>query len=631
MCGIAGIYSLKQNASSYRRSVEDAVAAMLKRGPDNSGIYCDDKVALGHARLSVIDVTEAASQPFTDISGRYTIIFNGEFYNFKEHREALLKKGIQLRSRSDTEVLLYLYMTEGPACLEKVNGFFAFAIYDNVEKTLFLARDRMGVKPLLFYYDDEKLVFASEMKAMLKLGIPKVIDEVSLYEYLQFNYIPAPYSIFGNVSKLEPGNYMQVNASGIQIKEFYMIPFPSDKVISEKSITYNEAKTKLSSLLENSVQKRLISDVPLGAFLSGGVDSSIIVALASMHTDHLSTFSIGYRDEPMFDETHYAKLVAEKFKTDHTVFSLTNDDLFSVLYDVLDYTDEPFADSSALAVYILSKHTRSKVTVALSGDGADEMFGGYNKHMAEYMIRNTGAKEKITGTFDPLWKNLPQSRNWPLSNKIRQLGRFSEGMKMNTKDRYWRWCAFAGETEVEKLMLKKCNASDYSNRRSSIIESIEASTGVNDVLYTDMKMVLQNDMLTKVDMMSMANSLEVRTPFLDFELVNFIFSLPSEYKIDREGRKKILRDTYREILPSELYTREKHGFEVPLLKWFRKELKSLIFDDLLGEKFIKEQNLFDLNEINKIKKKFFSNSPGDTHARIWGLTVFQYWWKKYLL
>ncbi|MFH0866016.1 MAG: asparagine synthase (glutamine-hydrolyzing) [Bacteroidota bacterium] len=631
MCGIAGIYTFKENASSFKKKVEDAVGTLSKRGPDNTGVYSDDHVVLGHARLSIIDVTNAASQPFTDVSGRYTIIYNGEFYNFREHKNELLKKGITFRSNSDTEVLLYLYITEGPSFLEKINGFFAFAIYDNNEKTLFLARDRMGIKPLLYYFDDEKLVFASEMKALLKLGIPKVIDEVSLFEYLQFNYIPAPFSIFNNVKKLAPGNFMQVNARGIQTKEYYKIPFKDEIYISEKKITYDQAKTTLGNLLEASVQKRLTSDVPLGAFLSGGIDSSVIVALASKYSDRLNTFSIGYKDEPMFDETHYARLVAEKFKTNHTVFSLANDDIFSVLYDVLDYTDEPFADSSALAVYILSKHTRSQVTVALSGDGADEMFAGYNKHMAEYMIRNAGAKEKMVGALNPLWKNLPQSRNWLFSNKIRQLGRFSEGMKLNAKDRYWRWCAFANENEAGKLMLKKCNSSIYSKRKSFILENINASSGINDMLFTDMHMVLQNDMLSKVDMMSMANSLEVRTPFLDFELVNFVFSLPSGYKIDWEGRKKILRDAYRDILPSELYTRKKHGFEVPLIKWFRKELKSLIFNDLLDEEFVKQQGIFDFGEIEKIRKKFFSSNPGDTHARIWGLTVFQYWWKKYFL
>lgn len=630
MCGIAGIYSFKGKAASYEGKVRAAVLSLSKRGPDSSGIFSDNNVVLGHSRLSIIDITDAASQPFTDESGRYTIIFNGEFYNFRYHKAELQKKGITFRSTSDTEVLLYLYILEGPSFLEKVNGFFALAIYDNQEKSLFIARDRMGVKPLLYCYDAEKIIFASEMKAMLNLGVVKEIDEASLFEYLQFNYIPAPYSVFSGVRKLMPGHYLKVNTSGVYDEEYYKIK-TFDEYENLESISYDDAKNKLSNILDKAVERRMISDVPLGAFLSGGIDSSVVVALASRYTDKLRTFSVGYKDEPMFDETEYACLVARRFNTDHTVFSLTNDDLFTVLYDVLDYTDEPFADSSALAVHILSRYTRSKVTVALSGDGADEMFGGYNKHMAEYRIRNAGTKERMVGTFDALWKNLPQSRNWPLSNKIRQFGRFSEGMKLTAKDRYWRWCAFAKENDAAKLMLRKSHISDYYKRKDAILESVSISAGINDVLFTDMKMVLQNDMLTKVDMMSMANSLEVRTPFLDFELVNFIFSLPSEYKISGEGRKRILRDTYRDMLPAELYSRKKHGFEVPLLKWFRNELKSVIFDDLLNKEFVRQQGLFDSNEIEKIKRRFFSNNPGDTHARIWGLAVFQYWWKKYFL
>jgi asparagine synthase (glutamine-hydrolysing) len=630
MCGITGIFTFNENASSYRKKVENAVDRLSKRGPDNSGIYVNDHAILGHARLSIIDVSDAASQPFSDASGRYTIIFNGEFYNFKEHRGALLKKGIQFKSQSDTEVLLYLYITEGAACLEKINGFFAFAIHDRVEDTLFIARDRMGIKPLFYYKDDEKFVFASELKALLEYGIEKKLDTTSLYQYLQLNYFPGPASIFENVKKLQPGNFLLINKSGIEQKEYYKIPFYSDEEIQNNGVSYDDAQKKISELLDDSVKMRLISDVPLGAFLSGGVDSSIIVALASKYTDKLKTFSIGYKDEPLFDETRFAKLVSDKYKTEHTEFILSNDDLFSVLFNVLDYTDEPFADSSALAVYMLSHQTRKHVTVALSGDGADELFGGYNKHRAEYRMRNAGFSERSLKLLNPALKILPKSRNSKFSNKIRQFDRFAKGMKLNAEERYWQWCAFADEEEIDKLY-SLCNKQDYFDRGKSILKNISGTNNLNDVLYTDMHLVLQNDMLVKVDMMSMANSLEVRPPFLDYRLVDYVFSLPAEYKIDKNTGKKILQDAFRDLLPQEIYHRSKHGFEVPLLKWFRNELKSLIFDDLLSEKFVREQNIFDLSEINEIKNKFFSNSPGDTHARIWGLVVFQYWWKKYFL
>jgi len=630
MCGITGVFAFNDDGVPFLKKVDAAVKAIYKRGPDKSGIYLHNNVALGHTRLSIIDTSDAASQPFTDASGRYTIIFNGEFFNFQKHRDALLQKGIQLNSQSDTEVLLYLYISEGPSCLEKVNGFFAFAIYDKEDQTLFLARDRYGVKPLFIFKDDDKFVFASEMKAMLEYGIPKEIDQASLFAYFQLNYIPAPFSIFKNVTKQKPGTFLQIKKGEVKETVFYEIPVKTDVEIKSQNVGYDEAQKEIVRLLNDSVKQRLISDVPLGAFLSGGIDSSIIVALASKYTSQLSTFSIGYKDEPLFDETNYARLVADKFKTDHTEFSLSNDDLFSVLTNVLDYIDEPFADSSALAVYILSQCTKKHVTVALSGDGADELFGGYNKHKAEYRIRNAGIAEKTIGMLGPLWKALPQSRNSSFANKIRQFDRFSKGMSLPANERYWKWCGFAGEKEIEKLTHSHLSE-EYLKRKGEILQNISGKSSLNEVLYTDMKLVLQSDMLVKVDMMSMANSLEVRTPFLDFNLVDYVFSLPAIFKTDKNIGKRILQDAFRDVLPEAIYHRPKHGFEVPLLKWFRKELKSFIFDDLLSEAFVKEQGLFDFSVVSGIKEKMFSNNPGDSAARIWALVVFQFWYKKFYL
>nr|HPH47626.1 asparagine synthase C-terminal domain-containing protein [Chryseolinea sp.] len=379
--------------------------------------------------------------------------------------------------------------------------------------------------------------------------------------------------------------------------------------------------------------RRLVADVPIGSFLSGGVDSSVVTALASKHKPDLHTFSIGFRDEKFFDETEYAKLVAHHFKTQHTVFPLTNDDLYKHVHSILDYIDEPFADSSAINVYILSKETRKHATVALSGDGADEMLGGYNKHSAFHRIINKGWKENLVGLLHPLWNALPQSRSNALANKARQLSRFSEGMKLTSKERYWKWAGFASEGDVLNLFSEKTkeqlSQNDYQNAKSEILKSIPPQESINDILYTDMQLVLANDMLTKVDLMSMANGLEVRVPFLDVDVVNFVFSLPDDYKITPVLRKRILQDAFKDILPIQLYNRPKKGFEVPLLKWFRKEMKSLIINDLLSEKFIEEQEIFSYSEIKKLKSQLFSSNPGDIHARIWALIVFQWWWKKY--
>lgn len=631
MCGITGIFAFNLVGKFNRIHVTNATMALEKRGPDHQDIYTDEWVGLGHRRLSIIDTRAVAHQPMWDDEKRYCIVFNGEIFNFKELRNRLIARGVSFRTESDTEVLLKLYIAERERCLDQLNGFFAFAIYDKQEESMFVARDRFGVKPLLYVFDDDKFIFASEMKAMLQYGLEKSIDYNSLYLYLQLNYIPAPDTIFTSIKKLLPGHYIKVTRQKIDIRAWYNIPYNHDAAEKNKR-PYGDVQKEFSALLETAVLRRLVSDVPLGAFLSGGIDSSVITALASRHKPDLHTFSIGFRDEKFFDETHYAKLVAKKFKTEHTVFSLTNDDLYRHLHDILNYIDEPFADSSAIAVYILSRETRKHATVALSGDGADELLSGYNKHAAHYRVMHPGIKEDLVSMASPLWKMLPQSRNGSFSNKVRQFARFADGMQLSPRDRYWQWATLASNEDALKMLHPELRInkwlSEYVQRRKNILQHIPDNETMNDILYTDMKLVLPNDMLTKVDLMSMANALEVRTPFLDVDVVNFAFSLPSSYKINGKLRKRVIQDAFRKILPSELYNRPKKGFEVPLLKWFRRELKSTIMDDLLSEKFIREQSVFDYTEIKKLKEQLFSSNPGDVHARIWGLIVFQSWWKR---
>ena len=443
MCGITGIFAFNLVGKFNMINLAAATMTLEKRGPDNQSLYSDQFVGLGHRRLSIIDTSAAAHQPMWDDSERYSIIFNGEIFNFQELKKELESKGVSFSTHSDTEVLLKLYIAEKEKCLNKLNGFFAFCIYDKQEQTLFLARDRYGIKPLLYLMDDDKFIFASEMKAMLSYGIEKDLDVTSLHTYLQLNYIPAPRTIFKKVKKLLPGHYLEVRRQKLEVKKYYQIPY--GKGNEDSNISYEAAKQKLSALLEASVQRRLVADVPLGAFLSGGVDSSVVTALASKHKPDLHTFSIGFRDEKFFDETEYARLVADHLKTEHTVFSLTNNDLYEHLHSILDYINEPFADSSAINVYILSKETRKHATVALSGDGADELLAGYNKHAAFHRIINRGWKEQAVGSLLPLWNLLPKSRSNPFANKVRQLKRFAEGMELSSKDRYWSWAGYANE------------------------------------------------------------------------------------------------------------------------------------------------------------------------------------------
>jgi asparagine synthase (glutamine-hydrolysing) len=417
-------------------------------------------------------------------------------------------------------------------------------------------------------------------------------------------------------------------------KAWYRIPYDPKKTQKNK-LSYEQQQKKLLELMDDAVARRLVADVPLGSFLSGGIDSSAITALAARHTPHLNTFSIGFRDEPFFDETKYANLVAKMHQTNHTVFSLTNQDLYDHIFEVLDYIDEPFADSSALAVYILSKRTREKVTVALSGDGADELFAGYNKHMGEFQVRRGGFKAEAVTGLNLLWDILPKSRNSFFGNRIRQFQRFSRGMLSGPKDRYWDWASFVSERDARNLLSpasrRKVGKKLAEKRRRDILEHLHADGDLNEVLLTDMNLVLPNDMLVKVDMMSMANSLEVRTPFLDYKVVNFAFSLPVESKINATMKKRIVQDAFRPMLPEELYKRPKQGFEVPLLKWFRNELRPLITDDLLSDDFIESQGIFDVEAVRALKTQLFSRNPGDIHARIWALIVFQHWWKKWMM
>ncbi len=629
MCGITGVFAFNLVGKFSKINVAAATASLAHRGPDFHDVYVDDWVCLGHRRLSIIDTREIAHQPMWDETNRWCIIFNGEIFNFKELRQDLANRGIVFSTESDTEVLLKLFIREGESCLNQLNGFFSFCIYDKAEQSLFLARDRYGVKPLYYLIDEDKFLFGSEMRAIVSYGIDKEIDYESLYTYLQLNYIPAQETIFTNVKKLLPGHSLRVKAGKLSIQKYYSIPYDPAKLQSTPS--YSEAKATFSKLLEESVQRRLVSDVPLGAFLSGGLDSSVITGLASRHKPDLQTFSIGYRDEKFFDETRYAKLVADHFKTKHTVFALSNQEMYAHLHDILDSIDEPFADSSAIAVYMLSRETRKHATVALSGDGADELLGGYNKHAAFYRSLNPGIQEKTAAALGPLWALLPKSRHAPLSNLVRQLDRFAKGANLTSTERYWQWATLASEAQADRLLKPELQMhSAYFSRKRALLKSIPTPETINDILLTDMNLVLPNDMLTKVDRMSMAHGLEVRTPFLDVNVVNYLFTLPDSYKIDGVMRKKLLRETFKDMLPAELYQRPKKGFEVPMLKWLRNDMKHTIQKDLLSRKFIEEQGIFNYSEIHKLKRRLFALSPGDVHARIWGLVVFQWWWKKWI-
>ena len=629
MCGISGVFAFNQKGQEFLNYIEQSTLCLAKRGPDASGIFKNENMALGHRRLSIIDTSESSNQPFSDQNNNFTIVFNGEIFNFKSLKKELEELGYSFVTKSDTEVLLQLYIHYKEDCLPKLNGFFAFAIYDHQKNELFIARDRFGIKPLLYYQDENQFIFGSNMTSILAFPIHKSLDKNSLHHYLQLNYCPEPYTILQNVEKLNSGHYRLISASGkIQSKCYY----DSNQLIKQKKskLNYEDAQKKLIATLEESVCKRMIADVPLGTFLSGGIDSSLITALASRNSNQaINTFSIGFKDEPQYDETYYAKLVAKKYKTNHHTFELTNNDLLESFYDFLDQIDEPFADSSALAVNVLCKNTKKHVTVALSGDGADEIFSGYRKHTALYKASKGGFINQSIKTLYPLWKTMPQSRASKFGDTFRKISKYSEGLNLPISERYWRWASILSEKESLELLKINLDTSISEERKSKLVEQLQDNQ-FNSILLSDLNMVLKGDMLKKVDAMSMNNGLEVRVPFLDHQVVEFAFSLVDHYKIDGSKTKKILQDAAKNLLPKELYLRPKHGFEVPLVKWFNSDLKELIHHQLLSESFIKNQNLFNEKAVIQLKNKLGSSFPGDSPATVFALLIFNNWWKKHL-
>ena len=623
MCGIFGIYQFNETTEVDVQKLRSATETLEKRGPDANGIYTGANCGLGHTRLSIIDLSDAASQPMTDESKRYTIVFNGECYNYRELREKLRKENVSFFSQSDTEVILKMYIRYGTECLQYFNGCFAFAVYDNKDKSLFAARDRLGIKPLLYYYDNRSFVFASELRALIKWGIPKDIDYTALAFYFQLNYIPAPLTPLKNTFKLMPGQYITASLKGFVKNTYWVLP-------SEKSEIndYNLAKSQLKTILTSAVERRLVSDVPLGCFLSGGIDSAIITGLASEIKPDICTFNVSFPGNEMYDESQLAEITARKHKTKHSRIEVSQKELIDNIYNVLDTTDEPYADSSAIALNILSKVTRKHVTVALSGDGADELFAGYNKHAAHLRAMNKPFSDYFYSLTSPLLSVFPESRSGKIPDKARKLRKYLKGRNVSDTERYWLWCGLMEENISNKLLIKEYDKSDYSYIKKLYTSNIEGRD-FNEILYSDLRLVLANDMLTKTDKFSMSEGLEVRVPFLDHSVVEFVTGLDSSFKINRKSRKVILKETFSHLIPEEVLNGKKHGFEVPVEKWLKNELNDLLKSNINAQ-YIKSQGVLNNDIIVSIENKLNSGSPGDSPAQLWAILVFQYWWKKYI-
>jgi asparagine synthase (glutamine-hydrolysing) len=629
MCGIAGVLRF-DGLPINTNDLKEAVQVLNKRGPDAKGIFSDRIIGLCHTRLAIIDPEPASNQPFHDTTDRYVLVYNGEIFNFKQLRNDLEKQGVLFHTKSDTEVLMQLLIREGEGCLTKLNGFFAFAFYDKQQRELLLARDRFGVKPLYVYQDGDRFVFASEMKAMIALGIPRKLDYESLLFYFQLNYIPSPFSVFEGVEKLPQAHWLKWEGGSVWKSSCY---YRLKDTGSEFSQSFKNKET-LKELLSKAVADRMVSDVPLGVFLSGGVDSSIVALLSQGYKRDIHSFSIGFKDNRFFDESSYAEKVAKHLGTKHHTFYLSNEEMLGQMDEMLAYLDEPFADSSAIAVYHLCKETRKHVTVALTGDGADEVFGGYNKHLAEWKIRKKGFVNSALATAAPLLTYLPESRGGLWGNEARKLKKYANSISLSPEERYWNWCSFSSEKQAMKLFsaqtLSKFDKPKFEKRKADKLVHFTQSSSFNAVLRSDVDMVLEGDMLVKTDRMSMANGVELRNPFLDHRVVDFAFGLHPDAKVSQNTAKRVLKESFKPYLPFEVFARPKHGFEVPLESWFKNELKDRVQNDWLNDSFVKEQGFFDPAQIKLIKQQLFSSNVSDVPQRVWGLVVFQQWWKNYM-
>jgi len=624
MCGITGIVDL-----NARRPIEEAQlramnGALVHRGPDGDGFHVEPGVGFGHRRLAIIDL-EGGRQPLYNEDGSVVVTFNGEIFNFLDVERELLARGHTFRTRCDTEVIVHAWEEWGERCVERFNGMFAFAVWDQRAQTLFLARDRLGVKPLFYaWLSDGRLLFASELKALLTHpDVPRRIDPHSVEEYFTFGYVPDPKTIYRDVHKLEPGAYLKVTRGqrNVEPVRYWDVPLAGERR-PEGSADRWEAE--LRERLKESVRKRLMSDVPLGAFLSGGVDSSAVVAMMrEIGGGRILTCSIGFR-EPEYDESRYARLVADAFGTDHRVETVEASD-YSLLERLVDVYDEPYADSSAIPTYRVCELARRHVTVALSGDGGDENFIGYRRYRlfaAEEAVRRRLPYGIRRAVFGPLGRWYP---------KLDWAPRFLRGkttfqaLARDTVDAYLHGVSICPEELRGALFsadfrreLQGYSAREVFHRH---VRGKRFEDPLALVQYLDFKTYLPGDILTKVDRASMAHSLEVRTPFLDYELVEWVSKLPSDVKLRRGEGKYLLKEALRPLLPEDVLFRRKMGFAVPLDVWFRGSLSDHIAG-IVGSGRLADSGLFEPAVLRRLVADHKAGRRNYS-AVLWALTMFE--------
>ena len=640
MCGIVGFYSWKQFAS-FSRSLPEATASLAHRGPDDSGIYMDPSagVGLGHRRLSILDVSPLGHQPMACDDANVQIVYNGEVYNFKVLRTELEKAGHHFRSDSDTEVILKSYLEWGTQCLGRFIGMFALAIWDGRSRKLFLARDRMGIKPFYYYHHDGNLIFASELKAILAFqGVSRTPDTEAVPLFLHYQYIPAPRTIYQHIYKLLPGHFLIGGSDAVSIHSWAKAPIAADRLsFSSESACLDQ----LQEVLSRAVSDQMVSDVPLGALLSGGIDSSLVAAIMQQVSSRpVRTFSIGF-GEAEFNEAPWAARVAKYLETSHTELYVTSQDALSVIAQLPEIYDEPFADASAIPSVLLSRLTRSHVTVALSGDGGDEYFCGYTRYWATQAMAS--GFQKIPAPLRKwLYKVLSQA---PIPVVETLYDRFQPFLPAafrptNFTDKWQKLIAQMGHADIASLYRASVCLWDWNSigrltgcfpepsRFEQAFDQTRNWPILSRLMQVDQQTYLPDAMLVKVDRASMAAGLEIRVPLLDQRVVEYASRIPEKYLYYQGAGKRILRKLLSRFVPPALFDRPKMGFAIPVSRWLRGELKPMLLD-YLSESRLKQEGIFDAAMVQSTVSDHLAGRANHPH-RLWALLMWEMWREKWL-
>jgi asparagine synthase (glutamine-hydrolysing) len=627
VCGICGIVSNDPSERINPGVIRRMRDTLIHRGPDDKGSYVAPGVALGHRRLSIIDLRPEGRQPMANEDGSVQIVFNGEIYNFAEHRDWLIAKGHRFKSRTDTEVIIHLYEELGVDCLKHLRGMFAFAIWDERKRSLFVARDRLGKKPLFYRFDGRRFLFASELKALLAYpGINCEPDPEAIDYYLSFGYVPGPLSAFKGIRKLQPAHYLTLVQGKLEVHRYWEVHYQPKVGMNER-----EACEEIIERLTEAVKLRLISDVPLGAFLSGGIDSSAIVALmAKLGAAPIKTFSIGF-NEPRYDETRYAQIIAERFGTDHHQFTV-EPDTADVIEKLVWHYDEPYADSSALPTYYLSKLTRDHVTVALNGDAGDENFAGYPRYLVTLL------SHYLYGIPAPLRKLIAASamggdRLLPENSKLaKRLRLIADALTTEPKLGYAKLMTHFDPDAKQQLYNRDFDKMvDRSVGEQLILatyEQIDAKHILDATLGVDLNLYLPYDLLVKVDIASMAVGLEARSPMVDHEFIEFVARLPARFKISGLTLKAVFKKALAGLLPDSILNRRKMGFGVPLDLWFRGQLSNMVRDTLLSRRCL-ERGYFQRNAVEALVNSHIGGRSDQQH-KLWTLLMLELWHRVYI-